>query len=201
MKIIGIFLLLIVLIIAAVQLYFLISNKNIEQYPYVVLSKNDGFEIRQYEARLFSKVTTSSSDYSAASRKGFSKLAAYIFGDNDKKTRIAMTSPVTISLEDSMQVMFLVPKIYSNETLPLPNNKNITHEIIPSKKTAVISFGGWANAKKIKSYQHKLDMLLSKAQIKHNNKFLFLGYNAPFEWIMRKNEIMVTLHELDQKSQ
>ena len=36
-------------------------------------------------------------------------------------------------------------------------------------------------------------ILLDEQGITHNNKFYFLGYNAPYDFINRKNDIIVEL--------
>ena len=84
------------------KLFAFSGRKNIESYSYQVVKKYKDFEIRNYEASLFTTVKLSSKGYKDTSRKGFSILAGYIFGDNDKNKKIAMTSPVAMSLEDSV---------------------------------------------------------------------------------------------------
>ncbi len=108
MKLLSILLIVIVVVFVAIQLFFIFGQRNIETYPYIVQKKYDRFEIRKYEARLFTKVQLNTNDYSQASSAGFSKLAGYIFGGNDSKQKIAMTSPVAMGLEDSMTMMFMV---------------------------------------------------------------------------------------------
>jgi hypothetical protein len=179
----------------AVQLFGLNSQRNIETYPYQVLQKMDGFEIRQYEASLFTSVKLSNNEYKKASSKGFSLLAGYIFGDNQENEKIAMTSPVAMSLEDSMTMMFLVPKKYNKENLPTPNQSAINFQEMPAQKVAAISFGGWANDEKIAQYKQKLTSDLEKQGIAHTQNFFFLGYNAPYEVFGRKNEVIVELGE------
>lgn len=76
-------------------------------------------------------------------------MAGYIFGGNEKKEKIAMTSPVSISLDDSMTMMFMVPKKFNEESLPQPNQSQIKFREEPAKTVAAISFGGWTNDKKI----------------------------------------------------
>ncbi len=93
-----------------VQLFALNSQRNIETYEYVVNKKYDTFELRSYEATLFTSVKLSTKGYNNSSSRGFSILADYIFGGNEKNQKISMTSPVTMSLEDSMTMMFMVPK-------------------------------------------------------------------------------------------
>lgn len=177
----------------AVQLFALNSQRNIEGYPYKVIKEYDEFELRQYEASLFTTVKLNMSEYKKASNKGFSILAGYIFGDNKQNEKIAMTSPVAMSLEDSMSMMFLVPKAYDKESLPEPNQNNIEFKEMPAKKVAAISFGGWANDEKIAQHKQALINALKVEGIQHSNRFFFLGYNAPYEVFGRRNEVIVEL--------
>ena len=176
-----------------IQIFAFKSSKNIETYPYKVIKKYKNFEIRTYDEALFTSVKLNSNNYKNESSKGFSILAGYIFGGNDKKQKIAMTSPVTMSLEDSMTMMFMVPKKLKKESLPQPDNSKIEFKEVPKKTVAAIRFGGWANDKKIKQYKQKLISALKEKEIAYSNNFFFLGYNPPYEIFNRKNEIIVEL--------
>ena len=110
-----------------------------------------------------------------------------------KNEKIAMTSPVAMSLEDSMTMMFMVPKKFNKETLPQPNQSQIKFQQEPAKTVAAISFGGWANDEKIEKYKQKLIEALEAEGIVYSNRFYYLGYNPPFEFFNRKNEIIVEL--------
>jgi hypothetical protein len=175
------------------QLFFLNSQRNIETYAFTIIDSYETIEIRQYEASLFTSVQMPSNNYRKTSSKGFSVLAGYIFGGNDKEEKIAMTSPVTMSLKDSTTMMFLVPKKYTRDNLPVPNDSSIEFKDVPEKKVAAISFGGWANDSKIASFKKKLIDVLESKGIHYTDNFYFLGYNAPMEVFNRKNEIIVEL--------
>ena len=98
-----------------------------------------------------------------------------------------------MSLEDSTTMMFMVPKSFNKNTLPIPNQSEIKPKEEPEKQVAVISFSGWANDKKIEKYKQKLIKALKKEGILYTNKFCFLGYNPPYEVFNRRNEIIVVL--------
>ena len=174
MKILIIIIASIVLIFAAIQIFAMSSRKGIEQYPYEVVKTYDDFEIRNYEASLFTSVKLSSTEYKDASSEGFRKLAGYIFGGNDKEEKIAMTSPVAMSLDDTMTMMFMVPRDLKKEDLPKPNNGEINFEEVPAKKVAAIQFSGWASSSKIEKYKQKLIAALDKEGISYSNRFYFL---------------------------
>ena len=178
-----------------VQLFAFKSQRNIETYNYIVQKKYDSFEIRTYEKTLFTTVQLPTSDFKNSSGKGFSVLAGYIFGGNDRNEKISMTSPVAMSIEDSMTMMFMVPKKYSLAELPKPNNSLITFQELPSKTVAAIRFSGWANDQKIGKYKRELTLSLEKEGINYNDQFYFFGYNAPYELFNRRNEIIVELQQ------
>lgn len=175
------------------QLFAMSSQKNIETYPYKLIKKYKNFEIRTYEATLFTSVQLPGNKYKESSSKGFSILAGYIFGGNEKNEKIAMTSPVAMSLDDSMTMMFMVPKKFKKETLPKPNQPEIKFREEPAKKVAAITFSGWADDEKIAKFKQELIGALKAENIKYSNRFYFLGYNAPYEVFNRKNEIIVEL--------
>jgi len=193
MKILLIVLGVILLGFIIVQVFAFNSQRNIETYAYVVNKKYDKFEIRSYKATLFTSVKLSSKGYKNSSSKGFSILAGYIFGENERNEKIAMTSPVTMSLEDSMTMMFMVPKKLKKEMLPKPNQSLIEFKEEPAKTVAAITFNGWANDEKIEKFKQELKSALDAEGITYSDRFYFLGYNAPYEVFNRKNEVIVEL--------
>lgn len=193
MKIALILLSIVLVIFISVQIFAMKSQSNIETYPYTVEKKYDNFEIRSYEASLFTSVKLATDKYEEASSNGFSILAGYIFGGNEKEEKIAMTSPVAMSLQDSMTMMFLVPKKYNKETLPKPNEDRVQFEEVPAKTVAAITFGGWSSDAKIAQYKQELITALEKEGIAYTDRFYFLGYNAPYEMVNRRNEVIVEL--------
>ncbi len=193
MKTAMIILLVILIAFIIVQLYLINGQRNIERYPYVVKKIYKRFEIRNYETTLFTSVKLSTKGYKNSSSKGFSILAGYIFGNNERNEKIAMTSPVSMSLEDSMTMMFMVPKKFNKDMLPKPKQSGIEFKEEPAKTMAAISFSGWANDTKIEKYKQNLKAALDAEGIKYSNRFYFFGYNAPFEVFNRKNEIIVEL--------
>lgn len=175
------------------QIFSAKSQRDIETYPYELVNSFETFEIRNYEASLFTSVRIPSNEYKKVSSTGFSILANYIFGNNKEKQKIAMTSPVAMTLEDTVTMMFMVPKEMNRDNLPQPNNSDIKFVEEPAKTVAVIRFGGWADDTKINKYKQQLIAALDEKGINHTNKFYFLGYNPPYEILNRRNEIMVEL--------
>ena len=201
MKIVLILIGVVLIAFVVTQLFAYNSQRNIETYPYSINKKYNTFEIRSYEETLFTSVKLSTRGYENSSSKGFSILAGYIFGGNERNEKISMTSPVAMKLEDSMTMMFMVPKELKKEMLPKPNQSLIEFKEEPAKTVAAISFSGWANNKKIEKYKQKLQSALDAEGIAYTERFYFLGYNAPYEFFNRKNEVIVELRgfTLDQQ--
>jgi len=175
------------------QFIFLKTTSDIEMYSYKVLKKYNLFEIRKYDAANFSYVTMKTDSYQKSSGSGFKSLAGYIFGGNEKKESIAMTSPVVMNLDENVTMQFMVPSKYKLDDLPKPNNPDVKFKKENEKYMATISFGGWSNDNKIAEYTAKLKTLLKENGITHFNNFSYFGYNPPFQLINRRNEIAVEI--------
>lgn len=182
------------LIFIVFQSFRSFSASSIETQKYRVVKKEDGFEIRFYPKATFATIRSSGVNYKQVASSGFRKLAGYIFGGNDQNKSIAMTAPVRMEMSEKGSAMsFVMPEKYDMATLPKP--KDATVEIKQSEPVyaAVIAFGGYANDEKINDYTNKLVALLEKKKIKIIGRFNFLGYNAPFQFIGRKNEISIPI--------
>jgi hypothetical protein len=175
------------------QAYVSISGRKSETLPYQVVKKFKGFEIRNYESALFTSTTLPYTNYKEASGKGFRILAGYIFGGNEREEKIAMTTPVTMELGDTMKMMFMVPAEKSLESLPKPANSKIAFEIVKPRTMAAIEFNGWASDESIEHNKQKLIQLLAQHNLKHTERFLLMAYNPPYQLANRRNEILVAL--------
>ena len=191
----SILILILVIGFVVVQLFALKSQHNIETHAFTVKEKYDTFETRTYEKALFTSVQLPNNGFKDAASNGFSVLAGYIFGGNDKNEKIAMTTPIKMSIQESMTMFFMMPHEFKKETLPLPNDSNIEFKEEAEKTVAAIGFGGWEKNKKIDHYKRELRTALEAKDISYSNQLFYLGYNAPYEVFNRKNEIIVELND------
>jgi hypothetical protein len=105
-----------------------------------------------------------------------------------------MTTPVQMDINDSVSTMsFVMPSAYTKENLPKPNDPNVQIKNTPDEYVAVIRFGGYASDKDLKFYSEKLQNLLKENGITSFGNYRFLGYNPPFQFIGRRNEIIVAV--------
>jgi hypothetical protein len=179
-----------------------------EEPSYRVTEKAEPFEIREYPPLIVAQVEVPG-DLSEASSTGFRLIANYIFGNNisvrdgglstaePAPEKIAMTVPVIAEGRGDQKtwlIQFVMPKQYTMDTLPKPNNPQVKLVAIGPQKLAVIRFTGFVGDDKV---QEKTAELM--AWIKSRNA-LPLGnprlarYNPPWSipW-MRRNEILIPI--------
>ncbi len=183
----------IVLTAILIQTTTMASGKTEEQ-KYTVVSSNEEYEIRFYPSATLATVYTTANSYREISRPGFRTLAGYIFGGNESETKISMTAPVHMNISgDHSSMSFVMPSSYNPENLPKPDNSRVIIEKSEDEHVAVIRFSGYASDRKIKKQSEKLHKLLMENGIEFYGNFRFLGYNPPYQFINRRNEIIVSV--------
>jgi hypothetical protein len=179
----------------------------IEEPDFILASKANQYEIRKYGPIVVAE-TKFESDFEEAGNKAFRILAGYIFGDNKSKTKIAMTAPVnqvvasekiamTAPVTQSkgasgFLVQFTMPKKYTIDTLPAPNDARVQLRQMPARKVAVFTYSGsWSESR----YAKKLGIFkenLKKDNIETVGEPVLARYNSPFQlWFLRRNEIWI----------
>jgi hypothetical protein len=173
----------------------------IEEPPYTVLVSDPPFEVRRYAGFVVAQ-TQVSGDFDAASRGGFRRIAAYIFGDNlqaglGAERKISMTAPVTVVPEnEGWRVHFVMPSTESVQTLPQPLNPQIQLRPVPEHDVAAVRFGGFTTQASIQAQTERLRAWAQARQLKLklNATAQIARYDDPFTlpW-NRRNEILIDL--------
>jgi len=189
-------------------------SSRVEQVDYTVVKKMNGYEIREYPAHIVAQTTVQGS-YGESMGNGFRIVAGYIFGGNTKKESIAMTAPVvaqkvggektseSIAMTapvvattegDSQIISFGMPRSYTLETLPTPNDPRVKIVMIPTKKYAVLQFSWYRSDARVKGMQEKLASALVRDGVATKGSTAYAGYNAPWTppW-MNRNEVLVEI--------
>lgn len=192
-----------------------------EEPDYTVLQKSDDFERRRYERQIAAQ-TWVTGDQKTASNKGFKILADYIFGNNTapsgesrkiamtapvkvqpktkgESKKIAMTAPVLIQQGDAAQgntgkwrVQFIMPSKYTMQTLPKPNNQDVTITQVPVKTYGVIKFSGLSGDKKVAEKTKALQSWMQAQNLNITGTPELARYDPPWTLpFMRRNEIMI----------
>ncbi|MBN2173808.1 MAG: heme-binding protein [Bacteroidales bacterium] len=122
-----------------------LDNKAEEQ-NYRVIQKDLSFEIRFYPSATHATIKSKAKTYQELSGPEFRKLADYIFGGNEVKKQISMTSPVHMDINDTVSTMsFVMPSSYNLANLPKPNNSDVILKETQDEYVAAIQFGGFAS--------------------------------------------------------
>jgi hypothetical protein len=183
---------------------------SVEETPYRIAFKVGVCEVRDYPALLAAEVSVKGSRQ-ASINSGFRLLAGYIFGANTTKKKIAMTAPIiqvpkaseTIAmtapvtqtaLGDSWVVRFIMPKGYTIETLPIPDNPEVRLITLSARKVAVIRFSGLGQEADIKTQTLKLKAFIDRHKLWASGPVTLARYDPPWTlWFMRRNELIVAL--------
>ena len=173
------------------QFFMAYQSNKIETPKYTVLKSYDDFELRQYGSMILAQTVMQSASYENTSSQGFRTVASYIFGGNEENKKIAMTAPVIMEMGDDTKMSFVMPKEHSMESLPEPSSEEVKILKVSPKKYAVITFPGYANNKKINKYVKKLLKSIKSEGLETVGNVKFMGYNAPWQVIGRKNEVAV----------
>lgn len=121
----------------------------------------------------------------------FNTLFRYISGNNTTGEKIAMTTPVYMDKNGSLEVMeFVLPAKYDT-VAPSPKGKGV--EVYQAKAGffAAIRYSGYSNETKERVYQEELINALKQANIEILGSPVVLSYDAPYKFYNRRNEILV----------
>jgi len=196
----------------------------IEEPKYEVVTADAQFEVRHYAPILIAE-TIVEGDMDAASSKGFRLIADFIFGNNlssdtDKKSKIAMTAPVTVepqsskiamtapvtvepqAAESSMKtaktwrINFVMPSQYTLATIPKPKNNAVTLREVPSKYFIVHKYSGFNTVSRVQAKTDEAIEWATKRSYKIIGTPQLSRYDPPWTLPMiRRNEIMIEIAE------
>ncbi len=194
MKILRILTIVLFLFFVLIQSIVIMASNKTEKQKYTVIQKDKDFEIRFYPSATLATIESRATNYRDLSSPGFRKLAGYIFGNNESSAQISMTTPVHMDVNDTLSTMsFVMPSSYNPQNLPKPNDAGVKIIQIADEYVATIRFGGYVNDNNLKFYTEKLKNILIQKGIKSTGHFRFLGYNPPYQFIGRRNEIIVSV--------
>ena len=182
----------------------------IEEPEFISIEKKDAFEIREYQSKLIAQVLVTGT-FDSASNKGFRLLADFIFGNNktnegskkidmtapvithNASEKIEMTAPViSEETERGWYISFNMPKQYTKETLPVPNNPEVKIIDVPKEKFAVITFSGLVREKKYAEMLNLLNEEMKKRNLEPKGPPILARYNPPWTLpFLRRNELML----------
>ena len=191
------------LLILAMFMCFTVSVHAVsyEEPEYNIVKKTDVYEVRRYGKRTIAEVTYGEED------SGFRVLFDYISGANKGSKEVEMTVPVTQSVEIDMTLpvaqsrsggkmimRFFLPKQYSTQNAPDPDDKRIKIIDLPEEYFAVISYSGFASDSNFEEHYKNLEAAVKQDGLVAKGPPLKATYNSPFTLpFLRRNEVMYPL--------
>lgn len=177
-----------------------------EEPHYLSTNLADAVEIRRYGPRIAAE-TTVEADEDRARSIGFRRLAGYIFGGNHRSEKIAMTAPVAQSGEriamtapvaqaregeNGWTIRFFMPSKWTMETLPEPDNNDVTLVHVPAEAYAVLRFSGDRGPAAVAARTAELTDTLRAHRVEPTGSAVAWFFDPP--WTLpfrRRNEIAV----------
>lgn len=186
-----------------------IDTMAIEEAKYKVLEKDNRFEIRDYAPHILAE-TIVEGDLEEAGNKAFNRLFRYISGDNRSRKKVAMTAPVSQQpmgekikmtapvgqrrVQEKWAVSFMMPASYTIETLPEPEDQNITLRQVPARRMASVRYSGFWSEKRYLKYKSELLSWIHERGHSIVGDPVWARYNPPFTpWFLRRNEILIPI--------
>jgi effector-binding domain-containing protein len=181
----------------------------IEEAAYKVLRKENKFEIRDYAPHILAE-TVVEGDLEEAGNKAFNRLFRYISGENRSRNKVAMTAPVSQEpirekitmtapvgqqrVQENWAVSFMMPAAYTLETLPEPEDPEVTLRQVPAHRMAAVLYSGFWSEKNYLRYKLELESWIKENGLTIVGAPVWARYNPPFTpWFLRRNEILIPI--------
>lgn len=183
--------------------------KDLEEPAYAVLHKRAGYEVREYAPHIEARVSVPGG-FDESLYAGFRQIADYIFGNNKSRQKVAMTTPVTATENETVamtvpvvasgdgterSVAFVMPSAYTLESLPVPNNPQVRLVAVPGKKSAVLRFGWYPTETRREQKTKELIEALKRDNVEVTGKPYVAFYNPPLSMpLFLRTEIIIDIN-------
>jgi hypothetical protein len=174
----------------------------------VLFESSEGFEIRRYVATLQAQ-TVVAGDRDHAANEGFRRLAGYIFGGNERKQEMSMTTPVlqgpneslgiamtTPLLQEQMNgswlISFVLPSELTVMSAPKPQDERVKIVTVAPKTIATLRYSGNNSAERMQLKAQELLTLAQKHGFVVTSNVTWAQYDQPFAIpFLKRNEAHV----------
>lgn len=191
-----------------------LARGRVETPSYTVEAEHGAFEVRRYAARIVAEVTVEG-EAEQATNVGFRILADFIFGNNSKRSEVAMTAPVDRTSSEAIAmtapvdrtsraahhvIAFTMPSKYTLETLPQPNDARVSIREIPEQRYAVLRFSGAPKQSVVDTRMQEFVALVEATGLTPSGAPpTYARYDPPWTpGLFRRNEIFVELRDGSQ---
>lgn len=194
-------------LMAAVIILGAVDAMAIEEATYTVAAKDGRFEIRDYAPHVVAE-TLVEGTLEEAGNTAFNRLFRYISSGNRSREKIAMTAPVSQGsqsekiamtapvtqqrVQERWAVSFMMPAAYTLETLPVPEDPQVTLRQVPARRIAAVRYSGSWSEKGYLRHKSELESWMRAKGLASAGEPQWARYNSPFSlWFLRRNEILI----------
>ncbi|XP_039549443.1 heme-binding protein 2 [Pimephales promelas] len=175
------------------------------QHPPVTAqqSKGEDYEVRTYHTTNWVSTAVTGMEQDPALSTGFRRLFKYIQGNNDKKSKVEMTAPVSCLIdpgpgptcESTFTISFFIPEEHQADP-PKPTDADVFIENRKECTMFVRTYGGFTNSESSREELLKLIESLKRDGMKFKEApFYRAGYDSPFKLTNRRNEVWLIKDE------
>jgi hypothetical protein len=161
--------------------------------PYRVVRHAGRIEIREYEAMVLAEVVVSGDTRQDAAGTGFKVLADYIFGGNEQREKLPMTTPVMQQEmpDGQWMVAFVMPSGHTLATLPEPFNTAVALRAFDHRQVMVGKLSGTPTEQEIAALRQEMIHLSQTWEATLVGQPLAAYYNPPWTPTpLRRNELL-----------
>jgi hypothetical protein len=196
-----------VVCLATVTVLGAVDAMAIEEAAYTVVTKDKNYEIRDYAPHVVAE-TLVEGTLEEAGNKAFERLFRYISGGNRSRVKVAMTAPVSQQpkgeripmtapvaqqrVREQWAVSFMMPAVSTLETLPEPEDPQVTLRQVPGRRMAAVRYSGAWSEKGYLRHRAELESWMRGKDLAGAGDPQWARYNSPFTlWFLRRNEILI----------
>ena len=161
-----------------------------ESAPYRVVRSDGKFQLRDYPALTVVETTMTRSGNDTDG--SFNRLFGFITGRNEAKQKIAMTTPVFMSGNESNATMaFVMPTKLKVGDVPKPADNTVSVRELPAGRFAVLRYSGGRNAEKEAETLGRLKTWMASEGLGVSSSPVYGYFDPPWTpAFLRRNEVM-----------
>ena len=169
--------------------FYKLSRFDAEPAPYEVTRSEGRFELRRYPSLAVAR-TPMHGDRDAS----FKRLFRFISGENERKEKISMTTPVLFDTSSRNRMTFFMPAATRHRGIPQPASKEVEVDQQPGSEVAVVRFSGPMREQSERRAVEELRAWLRTEGLESNGEPFIAYYDSPMiPGPLRRNEAMIPI--------
>lgn len=163
-----------------------------ESAPYKVVRRDGKFELRDYPS-LTVVETPMAGGGSNGADGSFNRLFRFITGNNEASQKIAMTTPIFMSSNESNRAMaFVMPSGGKMGQVPKPKDATVTVREVAAGRYAVLRYSGGRSPEKEADAERRLKSWIEAERLPAKPPPVFGYFDPPWTpAFLRRNEVML----------